>query len=461
MGGGYIMPIGTGFGLLSGIAAASNTIPSVFIEPISITFDGTYLWTADFQTPLIQKIDPGLASPGVIIAIDLTSFGVTKVRNIKYDPFSGMLVACCYESRRVIIIDPTLDTVVGTATVAASEFAQAVTFDGAGIAWVSTFKTSAPVESYLYKYNINNVKAAFPSEGTQIVKFIFGNTNYVNPFRMETLHYGGGYLWAGAGTNMPVTGSTGSTATLSVAAPPTVLLTGGSGFVITQRASHVVISGAATPANNGIFPIFSVPSTSSIRFTNPSAIIGTDANSGSISWLVPDNRVGSSSVNGGNLVRIDPTSGLGILHSAGDGNHQWGAYYAFGSVWTNTNWKDFYRWDPTKFEPRDRGTPAFLTDSLAASSTFIQGDITDDGTYIWMVAGNGSNPSLIYRISTDLEIEDIVAKVSTGTTESLDGIVWDGDDLWVTSRTGANIGILRVNGQLGSEAIDYRLVNGM
>jgi len=75
----------------------------------------------------------------------------------------------------------------------------------------------------------------------------------------------------------------GATASLS-AVGGIVTLTGGTGYTIGSVNRMVIISGAATPANNGAFPITKFISSTSVEYSNPNAT-ATDANNGAISWV--------------------------------------------------------------------------------------------------------------------------------------------------------------------------------
>lgn len=74
---------------------------------------------------------------------------------------------------------------------------------------------------------------------------------------------------------------TGVVASITAAAG-IATLTGGTGFITGSVNRMVIISGAATAANNGAFPITEYISATSIKYSNPGAV--TDANNGAISW---------------------------------------------------------------------------------------------------------------------------------------------------------------------------------
>ena len=80
---------------------------------------------------------------------------------------------------------------------------------------------------------------------------------------------------------------------------PTVTMTGLAGLTNADVGRWVTVSGAASAANNGTFPIQSALSTTSLMYSNPSAVAG-DANNGAIHWSIGAyNTIGPLGVWGG------------------------------------------------------------------------------------------------------------------------------------------------------------------
>jgi hypothetical protein len=77
---------------------------------------------------------------------------------------------------------------------------------------------------------------------------------------------------------------TGAVASIASLASGVVTLTGGTGFTTGSVNRMVTITGAATPANNGTFPITEFVSATSIKYSNPNAV-APDANNGAITWV--------------------------------------------------------------------------------------------------------------------------------------------------------------------------------
>jgi hypothetical protein len=83
-----------------------------------------------------------------------------------------------------------------------------------------------------------------------------------------------------ANLGAPLTGQTGSAASITVGA--TVVVSGLTGMTAASEGDFLTITGAATPANNGTFLITNYLSATSVEISNGSAV--TDGNNGSIGW---------------------------------------------------------------------------------------------------------------------------------------------------------------------------------
>jgi hypothetical protein len=194
-------PLGSGYGLFSGIGNAippgPSFIPPVFSEPISLTYDDSHLWVADKGHALLQKVDVTSPTPGVILALDLSVFEVNSIREVKYDPVSGYVFACCntigdvdVAIHLVAIINKTTNAVVGT--IVLGDFARSTITDGIGNFFVAESPRGND-SSTLHKFSIANTVSAFPSNGTPIA-------SYPYIYHIENLTFGNGFIWAGNGT---------------------------------------------------------------------------------------------------------------------------------------------------------------------------------------------------------------------------------------------------------------------
>lgn len=86
--------------------------------------------------------------------------------------------------------------------------------------------------------------------------------------------------------SQPLTGTqSGTAASLTAVSGGFVTVTGLSGMTSAQIGQYLVISGAATAANNGAFQITAFASATSVTIAN-SAAVTPDANNGSITWAV-------------------------------------------------------------------------------------------------------------------------------------------------------------------------------
>jgi hypothetical protein len=112
----------------------------------------------------------------------------------------------------------------------------------------------------------------------------------------------------------------GSSASVSSVATPLATITGLTGISQGLVGQQITFSGAASPSNNGSFPIAAYVSPTSLQITNATAI-SPDGNNGSISWTIPPSPTIDS---------LLPSSTAG--YSIGDSVT--GPYIAAGSVIT-------------------------------------------------------------------------------------------------------------------------------
>lgn len=87
-----------------------------------------------------------------------------------------------------------------------------------------------------------------------------------------------------AGLGPPIPGQTGSAASITSFASDIVTITGLTGInAAAQSESIIVISGAASPGNNGVFNIVNYISASSVSYLNPNGV-APDGYNGAITW---------------------------------------------------------------------------------------------------------------------------------------------------------------------------------
>lgn len=84
----------------------------------------------------------------------------------------------------------------------------------------------------------------------------------------------------------------GTSLTISTFSTPTVTVTGLSGLTGVMVGDTIVVTGANIAGNNGYFTVASIISSSSLTYTNSSAV-QADSHNGSISWSVNEIRIDS------------------------------------------------------------------------------------------------------------------------------------------------------------------------
>ncbi len=339
-----------------------GTIPAVFNDPISLAFDGTFLWTCDMGNSLIQKIN--VTSLKVVHIVSLTSFGVTAAREIRY--YSGHLYVSCLDSDLVIIINATSGSVVGK--VLLSKRARSVTFDGGGNFFASAaLRTSIP--DTLYKFSIASVLAAYPGFGTATTSFVLAP-------HLETLTYGAGYVWASEGSPNLVLG------------------------VTYDRVSRIdPAAGTLVPYN-----FYLATNYQSINLLTSLFAFGSV-------WIAGNGAAGNAQVAVGVefLARFDPatfaadpTAFVSLVSSGtpqgliSDGTYIWSVGFG-GRV---------------KRISTGAGTEAVVASLVTGASERLF-DVAFDGTSIWAVCRDTSNRGLV-RISTGVGTEAVNGRILNG-----------------------------------------------
>jgi hypothetical protein len=176
-------------------SAPPTPVAATFSKPISITFDGESLWVCDRNLTFVHKIYVSSDQPYASQVLDLNSLslGITGCREIRHDSGSGLLFVSAMDSLYFIVIDPTNGSYVGKMHTAHSGFwlARSCTFDGAGNVYALAVEEGGS-NSRIEKFSIASILATYPSVAAPTSTWTFAH-----PF--ESLTFGGGYIWAGAG----------------------------------------------------------------------------------------------------------------------------------------------------------------------------------------------------------------------------------------------------------------------
>jgi len=277
---------------LGSVNALSQDGPApTFNTPISLAFDGKFLWVADMGSSLARKVDPGL--PGIVKAIDLSSYGVTQSREVLFN--NNLLYYCCHDSHLFIIIDPSTDQVVGKFTV--PDRARYVAFDGAGNFWAASTDTSSLNYYTLFKVSIASTLAAFPGEAAATYTAKYSH-------HLEQIVFANSFFWVsnGGARNIEFGDEyiVGESASI-VASGASATVTGLSGMTSDMVGASIFFQGTSSISNSVAFKITSFISSSSVTisgyFNNPL----TDANNGNIFWGFIRGSAGGEA-----LTRIDP-----------------------------------------------------------------------------------------------------------------------------------------------------------
>ncbi len=126
----------------------------------------------------------------------------------------------------------------------------------------------------------DQVRWVFDLDNAAVAIRLDGQSVPLNP----TLYTVTGSTTVGGGVTNVTPQFSGQKASISSFVGTTVTLTGLSGVTAAAVGQTITISGAATVANNGTFPITAVLSPTSVTYTNASGV-APDANNGVISWF--------------------------------------------------------------------------------------------------------------------------------------------------------------------------------
>lgn len=255
--------------------AVLTYLPPPFDTPHTLTFDNTHLWVGDTQSSLLFKIttNPNTQPcPGCYKVVDLSSFGVNGVREVRYN--DGIVYACCFNDNKVILIDVATDTVVGVCNV--DNRSRSITFDGAGNFWTSTINSSFLFFTTIYKFSIADTLAAFPSSPTPLFQHQLSH-------HVETLAFANGFLWLSSGgfQNFGATDyfSGGSAASLNGST-----LSGLTGMTAEMVGYYLILNNCSVSTNNAMFQIASFIDSTSVTLSAFAVGPSTDGNNGAIVW---------------------------------------------------------------------------------------------------------------------------------------------------------------------------------
>lgn len=249
-------------------------LPPPFDTPHTLTFDGTHLWVGDTGSSFLFKIttDPNTQPcPGCSKMIDLSSFGVNGVREIRYN--DGIVYACCFNDNKVVLVNTTTDTVVGVCDV--DNRSRSVTFDGAGNFWTSTINSSTLLYCTVYKFSIADTLAAFPSSPTPLFQHTLSH-------HVETLAFTNGFLWLSSGgfQNFGATDYFGGGSAASLVGST---LSGLTGMTSEMTGYYIILNNCSVSSNNAMFSMSFVDANTVTLF--PYAVSPTtDGNNGAIQW---------------------------------------------------------------------------------------------------------------------------------------------------------------------------------
>jgi hypothetical protein len=156
------------------------------------------------------------------------------------------------------------------------------------------------------------------------------------------------------------------------------------------------------------------------------------------------------------LYRMHPTTGA-ITTYTGTGRY-FAPLFAFGSVWVtganSINANKIFRFDPATFPSAP--TVIVVDPTNTVSNTC---EMAADASTIWVSNGSNfvTNLPILYRVSTGLGTEAVIASVSidtiAGTTQ---GVAFDGQVVWATLRYGdfpVDRGIAAFSTGVGTEAL--------
>jgi hypothetical protein len=407
------------FGLASGGGLGPAGSGAPFYEPVSITFDGTHLWVADKQSPIITKVDPFLEAPLVIKTIDLSAYGKVNLQ----------VRGATFES-------PIEITVSG----------------------VSGLTTGDQV-------TISGVSGNTAANGTWSITVVDTNSFTLDSSTGNGFYTSGGRAISGAITNARhITNSPGNGIIVSCLDSGLVVLLDPSGDVVYQVASvndagqTAKVQWAYGHTTGEVFAIKTGPTGGTDSYVRGVANTGfgevaapggahleTSSYGGGYLWLSGGSQNGFPAP----IFRLDIDVFSGTYrqwttHTNSTGQQIWGVHYAFGSVWATTYGSKVLKYDPNTFPSE----PTTIDLGGVATGT---AEIWDDGTSIWVADVKFHSKSFLYRIDPNTSV--VSGPFTTVSDGGTGGFAYDGINIWACTRNGSYLTIFKVKPTPGSEEI--------
>jgi len=398
---------GSGTGTLVGGFTYDTVISAAFTYPRTVSYDGTHLWVgaqsqwsglnADNDAHILQKVDPRLTNPAVIATVDLSTY---------------------------------------------SNGGEGI--DGSNPAPVFPVKVKQVRSNGAYTYAcLMSTQNLNDSSVSGFCVIIQNSTNTI------------------VGHAKFLSGVTTDRSADCIA----VTFDGAGNFFVAQRDGSFgtepnIIHKFNITSTLAAYPSYGTPAASFTLTLDSTTMVEDLAYGAGYVWIC-------YGANGNyQLDRMDPSTGAitsYVLIGGLAGFGMMSLTYAFGSVWAaggdGSSNQAVLRFDPAVWPT----IPTILTAPTHVFKQFTGGmQVAADNTTIWYT--NACTPSAessrAFRFSTGVGTEALIATISTGNTK-LSTMAFDGTYMWVISRQGSSQpGLMRISTGLGTEAVNYSLVNG-
>ena len=398
---------GSGTGTLVGGFTYDTVISAAFTYPRTVSYDGTHLWVgaqsqwsglnADNDAHILQKVDPRLTNPAVIATVDLSTY---------------------------------------------SNGGEGI--DGSNPAPVFPVKVKQVRSNGAYTYAcLMSTQNLNDSSVSGFCVIIQNSTNTI------------------VGHAKFLSGVTTDRSADCIA----VTFDGAGNFFVAQRDGSFgtepnIIHKFNITSTLAAYPSYGTPAASFTLTLDSTTMVEDLAYGAGYVWIC-------YGANGNyQLDRMDPSTGAitsYVLIGGLAGFGMMSLTYAFGSVWAagadGTTDQAILRFDPAVWPT----IPTILTAPTHVFKQFTSGmQVAADSSTIWYT--NACTPSaessIAFRFSTGVGTEALIATISTGNTK-LSTMAFDGTSMWVLSRAGSiQPGLMRISTGLGTEAVNYSIVNG-